>query len=170
MTLKLHTNYHAEKAIMPRNCVLKKLLWAVEKYNASWERKGKIKCSLLTGTWFFKVCEAHIDMGMYTTFNIDKREPEERTGLSSTVAWVVNEGEGKGHSLYACILIYILNELFFSLSSEKIMRKYSVGITPPLIWSDRPPRSESSRQMCQCWAPGISSSRDQSSGWEFKRL
>lgn len=72
-------------------------------------------------------------MGMYTTFNIDKREPEERTGLSSTVAWVVNEGEGKGHSLYACILIYILNELFFSLSSEKIMRKYSVGITPPLI-------------------------------------
>lgn len=135
------------------------------------ERWRKKPPSLWMGAWFLKVCEAFIDVGVNAAFNVGKREPEENIGLSSTVAWIANEGEGKGHSFYSSILIeYVLNELCFSLSSsKKIMRKYTVGITPALRWSNRPPRGKSSKRMCQCWAPGISGSRDQSSGWEFKR-
>lgn len=86
------------------------------------------------GASFLKVYEALIDVGVNAAFNVGKREPEENIGLSSTVAWIANEGEGKGHSLYSSILIeYVLNELCFSLSSsKKIMRKCTVGITPPL--------------------------------------
>lgn len=68
--------------------------------------KVKKKSSVLTGSWFFKVCEAFINVGVNATFNVGKRELEEKkSSLISTVAWIANEGEGRGHSLYSSILM-----------------------------------------------------------------
>lgn len=62
------------------------------------ERWRKKPPSLRMGAWFLKVNEALFDVGENAAFNVGKREPEENIGLSSTVAWIANEGEGKGQS------------------------------------------------------------------------